>query len=487
MSALPRLLFCSFESLPAPTSLSRRLAEYVKGLSGRYEVVLLSTKHPERPHIELFHGARLLRVPDGGTSFFERVEAFERAVRRQLQSEEYQLAHFTDPFAGYALCELRKEHGFKLVYEAMHLPSLELAADPADPSFIDRVRQRELSCLASADLVITGSQTSCRYLAALGVTRSEPRMLPAAVDLQEYAATAAQAPAKTPMKALYLGSFASHQGLPTLLEAAARALEQVEFLLELAGPSDGPERGQLERLIEKLELSGKVTLAPPVPHSELPRLLASVDLGLAPLADLEQTRAFGGPLSKVAEYLAAGRAILATELPSTRELVPASCAHFVPAGDAEAIAGELVLFSRDAKLRTRLGAAARQQAEQHGGSHRVLERLVAFYSELIGALPQVDSERSGLRAEAGTPTSKVSAQAMTGPETIDDDEVKEADELAVELVGEPVLEAWFSQLAHGYCPPEGSQFARPPPPTNFPGKEGPAAAAQAPSTKSKAG
>jgi hypothetical protein len=33
------------------------------------------------------------------------------------------------------------------------------------------------------------------------------------------------------------------------------------------------------------------------------------------------------------------------------------------------------------------------------------------------------------------------------------------------------LDPWFAQLAHGYCPPEGAQFARHTPPTNFPGRD----------------
>ncbi|CAM3221064.1 hypothetical protein COSO111634_07160 [Corallococcus soli] len=33
------------------------------------------------------------------------------------------------------------------------------------------------------------------------------------------------------------------------------------------------------------------------------------------------------------------------------------------------------------------------------------------------------------------------------------------------------LNPWFAQLAHGYCPPEGAQFARHTPPTNFPGRD----------------
>src|SRR5690606_31263178 len=35
------------------------------------------------------------------------------------------------------------------------------------------------------------------------------------------------------------------------------------------------------------------------------------------------------------------------------------------------------------------------------------------------------------------------------------------------------MDAWFAQVVHGYCPPEGAQFQRPTPPTNFPGRDGP--------------
>lgn len=33
------------------------------------------------------------------------------------------------------------------------------------------------------------------------------------------------------------------------------------------------------------------------------------------------------------------------------------------------------------------------------------------------------------------------------------------------------LNPWFAQLAHGYCPPEGTQFARHTPPTTMPGRD----------------
>ncbi|WP_208719220.1 hypothetical protein [Corallococcus sicarius] len=90
--------------------------------------------------------------------------------------------------------------------------------------------------------------------------------------------------------------------------------------------------------------------------------------------------------------------------------------------------------------------------------------------------------------DEGSHTPANATAALEEPEEISSDEVHDADALAVEAADvEPVeaaedegpppappgstLNPWFAQLAHGYCPPEGTQFARHTPPTNFPGRE----------------
>ena len=69
------------------------------------------------------------------------------------------------------------------------------------------------------------------------------------------------------------------------------------------------------------------------------------------------------------------------------------------------------------------------------------------------------------------------------PEEISSEEIQEA-EVPAEPPKEPPeskLNAWFAQLAHGYCPPEGTHFARHTPPTTMPGRdEDPGAAPPAP-------
>ena len=86
--------------------------EIIRAVPGVEEPLEMDGEYPpDHSHIEKYQGARLLRVPVGSGDLASRIQAFERAVRRQLQSEEYALAHFTDPFGGHALCELKGDYG----------------------------------------------------------------------------------------------------------------------------------------------------------------------------------------------------------------------------------------------------------------------------------------------------------------------------------------------------------------------------------------
>ena len=143
---MPRVLLCAFDVVPSPTGTSRRVTDYLKALNGRFSVVAMTTKTPDVSHIERYQGARLLRVPVGAGDLVSKVQAFERAVRRQLESEEFNLAHYFDPFAGYTLAELRADYGYRLLYEAHAFPSLDLRfTQPqleGDRRFLAKVRRQ---------------------------------------------------------------------------------------------------------------------------------------------------------------------------------------------------------------------------------------------------------------------------------------------------------------------------------------------------------
>ncbi len=153
----PRLLLCGFEVVPSGSAVARRLTEMTQALVGRAEVVLVTVKATGQPHIERFHGARLMRVPVGDGPLAARVETFRRAVQRQLASEEYVAVHVTDPASGLVLCQHKAKLGYRLVYDRAAQPEAlaALSSQAADQALL---RQDEALCVARADQVLNGTE-----------------------------------------------------------------------------------------------------------------------------------------------------------------------------------------------------------------------------------------------------------------------------------------------------------------------------------------
>ena len=128
----------------------------------------------------------------------------------------------------------------------------------------------------------------------------------------------------------------------------------------------------------------------PVPHWEVPSLLASAAIGLAPYA--RDAPGYFSPL-KLFEYLAAGLAVVAGGIPGVREIVNSEQAVLVPPGDAEALAAAVLELAGDEPRRAQLGAAGRTLvASRHtwdARARRILSRRAGAPRGRQGAVDRV--------------------------------------------------------------------------------------------------
>jgi glycosyltransferase involved in cell wall biosynthesis len=272
-----KVLFCAFQVVPEPSGASARTTEFLRALQGLCVVDALTAKSPDVGHIERYLGARLMRVPVGAGDLAARSQAFERAVVRQLDSDEYQIIQFSDPFAGAALLDLKAKLHFKLVYDAATFPSFDLRyTDPhleGDRSFMTKLKRDELLCLMGADAVLTGSTVKRDHIVSLGVPRQRITVIPPLVDLKPFVAFAGSRPDRIPMRLLYMGSQVAWQGLPTLLFALKDALKNPAAggcRLSILGPRHPDWRDQLEQQVQASGMAGNVDFLDPVPRDELP-------------------------------------------------------------------------------------------------------------------------------------------------------------------------------------------------------------------------
>lgn len=185
---------------------------------------------------------------------------------------------------------------------------------------------------------------------------------PNGVDLAAARPWAEQQPAAGErITALYLGSLHPWKGVETVLRAMPRAGQRADLVIAGGEPHRVEELG---RLAQALGVADRVRLTGPIPPAERFRLIASADVALLPLtARSGMASRYTSPL-KLFEYMAMGRAILASDLATVRDIVkPGIQAMLAPPDEPDAWADALLALAGDAPLRTRLGAAAADAAK----------------------------------------------------------------------------------------------------------------------------
>jgi alpha-maltose-1-phosphate synthase len=226
----------------------------------------------------------------------------------------------------------------------------------AEPEVADLL---ERSVLRGAELVLAVSGPLARYARMRGAR--SVAVSPNGVDVDQFAPRAV--PTLRPPTAVFTGTLRPWHGIETLADAW-RLLGPAAPPLTVVG--DGPGRPQLE------QAGARVTGA--LPHTEVPGVLAGADIGIAPYA--ADAPPYFSPL-KLFEYLAAGLAVVAAEIPGVTELVDERTAVLVPPGDPHALAGAVASLTADRRRLARLGRAGRALAEDNTWGHRARRVLAA--------------------------------------------------------------------------------------------------------------
>jgi len=163
----------------------------------------------------------------------------------------------------------------------------------------------------------------------------------------------------------YTGHLYAGRGMEMVL-ALARRNQDVEFVVAGGEPED------VHRWRAKVTGEGlkNLFLLGFIPNQRLARVQGACDILIMPHAQkvLDSSgmdiAAVTNPM-KSFEYLASGRAILASDLPIVHEVLNEENAIFLPPGDVESWDHTLKHVLADAALRERLGARARKDARQY--------------------------------------------------------------------------------------------------------------------------
>lgn len=171
---------------------------------------------------------------------------------------------------------------------------------------------------------------------------------------------------------LYFGRLSPEKGVSDLLHAMRRLPH-----LRLIVAGDGPERGALEHLSAQLGLMN-VEFVGQMCADELGRTIARCAFAVFP------SHAYETLGKTILESYAHGRAVVASDLGSRRELVqPGKTGLLYRSGDIEELVSAIQFLSARPELAERIGRAGRDLVREHYTAESHSEALVSLYQRLI--------------------------------------------------------------------------------------------------------
>lgn len=387
-----RILYTAFDIVPSPKGASVHITHVVRALVGAgHDVHLITPGDGVLPTHDMYEGATITRLsPGDDMNFLVRATAFGEAVRAHIATHPgYDVVHYRSIWDGVYLAQARQQAGYRTLFEVNGLPGIELPyhyPDIRNTSLLLRIREQELATLALSDAIVCPAEVTRAYLVSLGVPRSRITVIRNGFSPHAFSpALPEQASQRdeTVPTILYVGTLADWQGLETLVDAMPYVLATCAARLYIIGRGRKRQRKLLEKRIRKLGLDESVCVATAVPHHEIPALVATAAVCVAPLALNDRNVVQGCCPIKVLEYMGAGRPIVATNLPVVRELVREDRdALLCTPGDAVDLARQITRILSDQVLAQRLATSAAQRAHAELTWHHAEKKLVRLYETL---------------------------------------------------------------------------------------------------------
>lgn len=350
-----------------------------------------------------------------GTAGFKR---FESGVRR-LQTA-FKLPYLA-LFDSYRMAEAGRKHlkGFDVIHERFNLLALggawasrrlgipfvlEVNADLLEQRKFKGIPEKGLRrlfavwatqvCFNSATKIICISNDLKKHLAARWkIAESKLDVLPCAADVELFRPNRPAELARRNLGltnepvVIWVGGFYPWHDLDLLLESFSQVIKKrPDARLLLVG--DGQTRPLVEQKVLKNGLRQAVILTGAVAHSRVPEMLSVADVAVVPAAPVSASGGGTGTPLKLFEYMAAGKAIVATALNQATEVIQdGTNGRLVAAGDSHGFAEAMLALINDSPERGRLGQNARRQAVEQYSWQEYTRRLEETYLNVLGISP----------------------------------------------------------------------------------------------------
>lgn len=208
-------------------------------------------------------------------------------------------------------------------------------------------------------------------------------VVPNGVDMERFPVSLWPDTSKPVVKVGCVANLRPVKNIDGLMRVAKRLRETFPRLrFDVAG--DGPQRDELQSLHAQLGLGDSFRFRGSV--SDVPAFLRSIDIAVLPSHS-------EGLSNAMLEYMAAGRAIVATDVGANRQLIDSGRnGYLVPAGDDAALAAAITRLLNEPLRAAAFGSAARRHVQAHFSLQTLACRFQNLYQQLLSHSQQVSRQ-----------------------------------------------------------------------------------------------
>jgi len=315
--------------------------------------------------------------------------AFEAAALRLLGDRKIAFIYQRYSLNNYAGVRLARRYAVPLVLE-YNGSEIWLNLHWGRPLRHEALSERvELLDLRVADVVVVVSDPMKNELVARGIDGEKVLVNPNGVDPDRYSpdidgeGVRKRYDLADHLVVGFIGTFGPWHGAEVLTEAFAQLLRrypEYRDCLRLLMIGDGPTLPEARRRLAAGDVLDAAVFTGRTSQEEGPAHLAACDILVSPhVPNADGTPFFGSP-TKLFEYMAIGKAIVASDLDQIGEVLEHDrTGWLVRPGDAEALTEGLRTLIEDPERRSRLGRAARDEvvAKYTWNEHtrKIIEKL----------------------------------------------------------------------------------------------------------------
>jgi glycosyltransferase involved in cell wall biosynthesis len=376
-------LYAAFDLYPSAKGAATHIYQMSKALfeyaGNGYLYVLGNERLPvyqDEGAIEIF------RFVSPIENYLQRAEAYGAALAGFIKDKQsIRLVHFRDIWSGLAI--LGSPKAYHTVFEVNALMSVELPYryPMLNKSVLKKIREIELFCMEQSESIICPSNSIKQNLLRIGANPDKITVITNGAEIESPLAPVEDMPVDY---ILYFGALQYWQGVDDLIKAFA-GLKDFSGLKLVICSSNRPSFSKpYIKLAEKLGVADSIVWNFQLPKDELNTWIKNAILSVAPMKETDRNLIQGFSPLKVFESMAQATPVVATDLPSIREIITDKLNGRIVRPDRPAELSRCIRFMLDYPDYSReLGEKGREVLIEKFSWQQKISELTGLYSKLI--------------------------------------------------------------------------------------------------------